>query len=202
MGEETINPKIAKALIENSSFETRGFNVKHDGEYIIRTKGKEVLEQIEQEWERLGYPMKYKNIKEMGFIPGGMRAVSLLAIKKVLNSGDEEIRNVCYFHPRISLVVRLFSKYIYSLPEVMKKAQQMWRTYWTEGELEFSEYNEEKKYIIMKIKNFNLHPIFCRCMEGYFASIAKMVLKVENLKCKEVKCSHKKDEYHEFLITW
>ncbi len=202
MTEATIDPAKAKSLIENTSFETRGFNVKHDGEYIIKTKGKQVLEKVEKEWERLGYPIKYREIKEMEFIPGGMRAVSLLAIKKVLNSGDEEIRNVCYFHPRISLIVRLFSKYIYSLPEVMKKAQQMWRTYWTEGELEFAEYNEEKRYIIMKIKEFNLHPIFCRCMEGYFASIAKMVLKKDNLDCKEVKCSHKGDGHHEFLITW
>ncbi|MBD3207947.1 MAG: hypothetical protein GF370_00650 [Candidatus Nealsonbacteria bacterium] len=201
MSEEIITKEKAKELIEKSPMETRGFNVKHDGEYILKEKGNEGLAELEKVWEEIGYPIKYKEIKDMDFIPGGMRAVSLLAIKKAFQADDEEIRNVCYFHPRTSLIVRLSSRYIYSLPSVMKKAQNMWKTYWTEGELEFAEHNKEEKYIIMRIKDFNLHPLFCRCMEGYFASIAKLVLK-EKTRCRETKCGHQGDDYHEFLIEW
>lgn len=196
-----ITKEIAKKFMEIEG-ETRGFNIKHDGDYILYTRGKEALEKLERELERLGYPTNYKKIKGMDFVPAGLKAISLLAIKKTFNVGDEEIRKVCAFGAKAPLIMKLFMKYIYSVQRVMKNTQKLWKIYWTVGDFIGVEYNEKEKRIILRIENFDLDPIFCRCIEGYLASSGEIVLGVKNIICKEKECSFEGGKYHEFLINW
>jgi len=196
-----ISKEQAKEIMSLAG-ETRGFNIKLDSEYILKTKGEEGLKKLEQEMEKLGYPIKYKEIQRMGFVPSGLKILTLLTIKQVFGFDDEEIKNVCGFQPTNSLIVKLFAVYIRSMPIALKFANTMWKKYWTIGELKSVEFNEEKKRIVLIIKNFKLHDIFCRCMEGYFESMAGLIFGKKNMTCKETKCSHKGDEFHEFLLTW
>lgn len=201
MEKEILTKEIAKKLMAVKG-ETRGFNIRLDGEYILKTRGKAGLQKVEEELEKIGCPIKYLKIKHMDFFPAGLRAISLLAIKKAFSSDDEEIRKVCAFQPKTSLITRLFVKYFFSITKVMEKIQEMWGEYWTVGELRFLEYNEKEKYAILQVRDFDLHPIFCRCLEGYFASISKIIVKAKNVNCRETKCSFENQAYHQFKTTW
>ena len=77
--EELNKEKIEKIM--RTPGETRGFNVKHDGEYILRVEGEHGLEKLEKELKDMGHELKYKKIADMSFLPAGLRALSLLAIK-------------------------------------------------------------------------------------------------------------------------
>ena len=201
--EEILTKEIANKLMEIKG-ECRGFAIKQDGEYILEVKGKEGLDRVEEELERVGFPLKYSEIKSMKFYPAGLRALSLLAIKKTFNYNDEEIRKVCAFQPKTPLIIRLFAKYLYSIPRIMKKAQNMWKTYWSIGKLTFVEYNEKEKYAIIRVEDIDLHPVWCRCNEGYIASLAELVIGNggKKIKCIETKCLSKGDKFHEYLITY
>jgi predicted hydrocarbon binding protein len=135
-------------------------------------------------------------------MPAGLRGISLLAIEKTFGYDDKGIRNVCAYHPKTSLIINLFAKYIYSVPKVMKKAQEMWSKYWTVGKFKFIEFNDKKRYAIVRIEDFDLDSIFCRCEEGYFASVTQIILGEKNVTCHETKCAFKGEKYHEFTIKW
>ena len=201
MKKEKLTKELAQKLMKIKG-EARGVHFICDAQYVLRKKGKEGLKMVEKELERLGYPFKYKEVSNMDFYPVGLRALSLLAAKKVLNLEDEEIREVCAFQPTTPLVVKLYMKYFFSVPKIMKKAQDMWRVYWTVGKMNFVEYNKKKKYAVIRIEGLSLHPIWCRCMEGYFRSISKLVLGKTNIVCREVKCLSEGDDFHEYLIGW
>ena len=200
-----MNHIISKEQVKkimNLTGETRGFNVKLDSEYILKTKGIEGLEKLEQEMEKLGYPTKYREIENMSFVPSGLKILTLLTIKQVFDFDNQGIKNVCAFQPKQSLIVKLFMRYIRSMPIALKFANTMWKKYWTIGKLESVEFNEKEKRIVLRIKSFKLHDVFCRCMEGYFESMAELIFGKKEMVCKEIKCSHKGDEFHEFVLTW
>lgn len=182
--------------------ECRGVNLKNDADFVLKKKGKEGLRKVEEELERLGCPIKYKKIRGLGFYPVGWRAISLLAVKKVFNWKDEDIRELGRFATAASLVVRIYMKFFHSVDLMVKKAPKMWDDYFTIGELAVSDYDEEKRYAIVEIRDFDLHTIFCRTMEGYFENIVKMIVKAKEVQCEETKCTFKGQDCHQFYITW
>ncbi|MBL7156313.1 MAG: hypothetical protein ISS87_01820 [Candidatus Pacebacteria bacterium] len=197
-----INKQLADKLMKVKG-ETRGFNLEHDAKWIFKEKGAQGIKKIESELKKLGYPIEYKKLKIMGFYPAGLRAISLLTIKKVFKLDNREVKKLCAFHPKISLVVRLFIQHFYSFSKAMEAAPKMWGKYWSEGELIPIEFDEKKKFAVLRIKNFDLHPVFCGpCLEGYFATMGKMIVGAKQVYCKETKCTFKGDTYHEYRITW
>lgn len=64
-----ISKEQAKEIMSLTG-ETRGFNIKLDSEYILKTKGEEGLKKLEQEMEKLGYSIKYreKDQKEINIL--------------------------------------------------------------------------------------------------------------------------------------
>ncbi|MBZ9572449.1 hypothetical protein KJA15_03905 [Patescibacteria group bacterium] len=199
---QELTKETVKKLMEIKG-EVRGVVFKTDGEFIFKEKGKEGLKELEDELEKLGYPIKYKEIKTMAFYPVGLRALSLLAIKKIFNFNDEKIKEMGIFATKVSLIVKFFIKYVFSLKLAFnKQTSKLWRKHWTVGELVPVELNEEKKYAIIQLKNFNLHPVYCRYLEGYFPGPFQLMVKSPKITCQETKCFFRGDEYHEFLIKW
>jgi len=198
---EILNKEITQEVMRLKG-ETRGLPIKQDGEYVSIMKGQEGVEKVEKELAESGYPIKYREIKNLNFYPAGFRALSLLAIKKVFSFENKDIRKVCAFQPKTPMVAKLFMRYFYSLPKIMKKVQDMWRTYWTTGEMDFVEFNEKERFALLRIRKFDMHPVWCTCMEGYFASLAGVVLGKKEVNCEESQCPSRGHEYHEFLITW
>ena len=197
--------KLTKSLADKLlklKGEARGIHFKNDADYVSVKKGKKDLKKVEEELERVGCPLKYSEVETLGFYPIGWRALSLLAIKKVFNWGDEEFRELGAFTTGVSLVVRIYMKFFGSLELLLKKSPQIYNEYFTEGELHISDYDMEKGYAVVGLRGLDLHPIYCRVLEGYLEKFAKMVLKSGNTKCRETKCTFKGDDYHQFKIKW
>jgi len=183
--------------------EVRGVTFKTDIEYILKEKGEEGLKKVEQALERLGCPIRYKEINTMTFYPVGLRALSLLVIKQIFDFTNEEIKKMGFFATKVSLMIKLFTRYFLSLQRVFfKEAPRIWKKHWTLGELVPVELNEEKKYAIMKLENFNLHPIYCHYLGGYFCGVLQLIIKSTQITSEETKCPFLGDQYHEYLIRW
>jgi len=199
--DEIINREIAQRLMRIKG-EARGTHFKNDADFIIKEKGEDGLKNVEKELERLGYPIEYKKINQFAFYPAGLRAISLLAIKKVFDWPDEKIKELGAYAMKVSWIIRIFMKYFFSTEKVFKEAQKTWAEYFTVGELKVEESNLEKKYVILKLKDFDLHPIYCRCLEGVLLELAEMVLKPEKITCQEIECFFKGGKGHSYLIKW
>jgi len=198
----TINKEIINNLMKIKG-EVRGVVLKTDEEYILKEKGKAGLEKVEQRLKELGHPIKYKEIRTMDFYPVGLRILSLLTLREVFNFSDEEIKKIGTFATKMSLIIRLFTKYFLSVRRVvMKESPRIWSKHWTVGKLVPIKLDEEQKYAVLRVEGFDLHPIYCIYLEGYFAGILQMLVKSPKVDTKETKCAFKGESYHEFLIKW
>lgn len=199
---EELTKEVAQKLMEIKG-EVRGVTLGIDRDFILKEKGEEGLKKLEEELEKLGYPIKYKEIETLNYYPVGLRALSLLAIKKVFNFNDEKIKEIGFFGTKISFIIKLFIKYVFSFQKVFfQESPKIWREHWTIGEIVPVELNEEKKYAILRLKDFQLHPIYCCYLGGYFVGLFQMMVKSPKITCEETKCSFRGDEYHEYLIKW
>ena len=89
MQKPIITKELAQQLMKAEG-EGRGVHFKNDAEYILKKEGPEALKKVEEETERLGFPIKYGEIKTTGFYPAGLRAISLLAIQQALGWDEED----------------------------------------------------------------------------------------------------------------
>ena len=74
----------------------------------------------------------------------------------------------------------------------------MWRKYFTVGNLRAVDYDEKKRYVIMRLENFRLHPLHCHILIGYIPTILQMVIGFKP-SCRETKCVFRGDEYYDFI---
>jgi hypothetical protein len=179
--------------------QTRGIGFKTEANFVLKDQGEEGLKRLEKAMAELGFP--YDRIKEMEFYPIGWLGIALVTIKNLFGYDDKKFREMGQFEAKSSLIIRLFMKYFVSLQRVASEASAMWRKYYTIGELEIVEMDEQKKQATITVKNFKLHPILCQVLMGYYMSILKMILNNEVI-AQETKCIHKGDEYHEFVLKW
>ncbi len=195
-----LNKEMLDGII-SSKGEMRGVTLSTDESFIIKRFGEKGVKMVEEETELIGYPISYKNINGMEFYPLGMRIVSLVAISRVLKLDQEGVRNMGFEAPKKSLVVKFFMKYFLSLHKTFEKAGEMWEKHYTIGKLEPVDISEEERYAILRLREMNMHPIFCDYLTGYFSSIAKMVVQKE-VTGQESKCYFKGDKHHEFVLKW
>jgi hypothetical protein len=199
---QELTKETVKKLMEIKG-EVKGVTFKTDAEHILKEKGEEGLKRLEAELENLGCPIKYQEIKTMFSYPVGLRVISLLAIKKVFGYDDKKIEEMGLLATKRSLIVKLFVRYFLSLQRVFsKEAPLLWKQHYSIGELIPVELNEEKKYAILRLKDFNVHPVLCRYLGGYFCGIVQLIVKSSQIDFEERKCTFRGDEYHEYLLKW
>ena len=179
--------------------EARGAGLKSEMKFIFDKEGAEGLKKLEDTITKLGYPLKYKEIIGMAFYPVGLEAVVLLAIKRLFDYDDKKFQEIGRHLAKYPLVVRLFISYFSSPEEVLMKNLKMWRKAFTIGDIKVVEFNLKKKYMIMRLENFKVHPLFCQVFIGSISSTAELFIKTK-IVCEEVKCVFRGDEYHEFLL--
>jgi len=201
MDKETT--KEAAQRLSKISGEVRGVAFKTDMEFVLKEKGKGGLKKVEDELKRIGFPIKYEEIKVMDFYPIGLRVISLMAIKEVFNFDDEKIKNMGIYATKISLIVKLFVKYFFSIQRVFsKEAPKMWSKHYTISKLTPIELNEEKKFAVLQIEDLVLDPVFCVYLGGYFCGIIQMLIKTNKIDYQEIKCPFRGGKYHEYLLKW
>ena len=197
--EEIISKEEFEELMKTEG-EVRGVAFQTETNFVLEKKGKDVLKKLEDEMARLGHP--YSNIKAMEFYPLGLLIVALTIIKKLLNFTDEDFQEMGKFEAKSSLIIRISMKYFVSLDRIVKEVPKMWRKYYSIGDFQITGLNKEKKEAVMKIENFDLHPILCQVFIGYFTSLIKMITKSDQITCEKTECSSENSECHQFYIKW
>jgi len=198
--EEKLTKEMAQKLMAMKG-EARGTTIKYDWDFILRQKGEEGLKKLEEKMAELGFPLRYKEIKPVGFYPVGMDALSMLIIKELFDFGEKEFRELGAAEVKLSFLERLLVKYFASFSILIKGVPQMWQSHYTIGNLEVIEANEKEKYVILRLKDFTAHLPFCFILRGFLPKTIEMVKRV-NATCEETKCTLRGDDYHEFVLRW
>lgn len=198
---EEIISKEELEKLEKIEGETRGFSIKGEAEYILEKEGKEGLKKLEDIMEKIGYPIKYKELKTLNFYPVRYESITSLVLEKAFGFDKEEFQKLGRFESKLPLLIRVFTKYFTSIEKAAKAAPKMWRHYYTGGDVTVAELNKKERYVVLKLENFYTYPMFCQTLAGVFAGIVQIVVGKE-VSCQETKCIHRGDEYHEFLLKW
>jgi len=197
----TIIGKEEVEKIKSIEGKVRGASLKADGGYILKEFGEDGLKKLEKAMSDLGYNIKYEELATMDYYPIAIKALTLLSVQKLFNFKKKDFIKMGMFGSKVSLILKLFVKYFFSFDRVMKEIPKVWRKYYNVGDLKVIEYDKKKGYVVGRLENFDLHPLECQYLTGYFPSVMKMIVK-EKITCQETKCIHKGDEYHEFLLKW
>jgi len=203
---QELNQELNKELVSKLMAmpgEARGVVFKTDSDYVLQKMGEAGLKKLEEELVVLGCPIDYKKVVVLSFYPIGLRVISLLAIKKVFSFNDDQIKEIGLFASKTSLMLKLFINFFISPRKVFfEEAPKIWHKHYPDGELCPVEFNEEKKYAIVQIKNYQLYPIFCLYLGSYFCGFFHLLIKSPTITFEETKCVSRGDEYHEFIIKW
>jgi predicted hydrocarbon binding protein len=187
--------------LKEADGEVRGVVFKTDEHYVVNTKGEEGIEKVEAELEKMGVKISYKEVDRMAFYPLNLRVFSLIAISRAFNYNEEDVIEMGVKAPRISFLIKFFTKYFMSSEKTLERVGEMWEKHYTKGKVEATEVNEEEGRAIFRVYDIHLHPIFCHYLRGYFSSVISMVVG-EKVESRETKCYFNSDEYHEFYMTW
>jgi len=180
---------------------SRGLVLKPSLEFILEKEGKESLKKVEKIITDLGYPLKHNKINGMNFYPAGLKAVVLVIMKRLFNYDDNRFQELGKFSAKLPLLIRVFFRTFLTFKKMERNVEKMWRAFFTFGDLKMKELNREKGYLILRLENFNFHPLECQPLVGIFSTFYKIMINKE-ITCEETKCIYRGDEYHEFLIKW
>jgi len=196
-----LTSEIAQNIIKIDG-KTRGATLKTDAEFVLKEKGEDGLKKVEERLSGLGCPIKYKEVNSMEFYPLGLRVISLLVIREQFDFNEEKIKEIGLFASKTSLIMKFFMQYFLSLEKTLALAPQIWKKYYSVGSLKSTELNKPEKFVILRLENFNAHPILCVYLSGFFSTLLKMIIKNSVISCEEIKCCFHGDESHEYLLKW
>ncbi len=199
MNYEITKEEVDKIL--NTGGEVRGASLRTDKTFIMQKGGEEKLKEVEEELERMGYPISYDDIGTMNFYPFGARVLSILAIAKVFNLDNEGIKEMGAHAPKTSFLIKMFTKYFLSPTQTLNKIGEVWSKHATGGSAEAKEINEEEGYAVFHFKGIDFHPIYCVYLAGYLSGILNMALST-SVSVEETRCSFRGDDIHEFKVAW
>jgi len=198
-----MNKTISKEefnKIMKTEGEVLGAAIQEFKDFIAEDRGARGVEELEEAIVSLGY-LKIKEIRKNRFYPIGLYTVVLLIIKELFDYDDKKFEEIGKFNAKLSVIIRLFMRFFVSLKRAAEVVPRMWKKYYTIGNLEVVEINEEERFVALRLKNFSLHPLHCLIQKGYFSTILQIIVKAP-ISCDQVKCTHRGDDYHEFLMKW
>ncbi len=181
--------------------EVRGDGIKSYTEFILIKEGEEGLKRLKEELVTLDFPIKLGEIKRMSFYPINFWVVLVLSIKRLFNYDDKKFQEMGGFQVKSSLIIRVFMKYFFSIDRAAKELSKIWKQFFAIGEINIIELNKEKRFLSLKLSNFNVHPISCQIILGVLMKAVEIILK-GNISGEETRCVHRGDQHHEFLIKW
>ena len=179
--------------------ETRGDEFLSIKKYIEQRHGRESLRLVEEEMTRIGYPLSFEEAASQEWFSEPMFVLTLLTAKRLL--GWQNLFDIGYSSPKFSLGIRLFMKFS-SMKRVFEECAKTWNKFMNFGQLEPYQFSEEKKYAVLRLKGYDLHPEMCEYYRGLFLRIAQYVKKAKEITTEETACLYKGAKYHEYMIKW
>ncbi len=200
MENETLQ-EVAEKLLSHPG-KVRGEVFRTHAEYIKFREGEEGLKKLEEKMEELGAPINFEETKSFEWVREGVSSLSIITAKEIFNWTDEDVFEMGRYAPKASFIIKVLIRYFVSTKKVFEEASKYWDKHFDFGSLEPVEYNEEKGIIRLIIRGFKTHPITCIFHAGYFKGVTEFTVKSNKINVEEVKCIHKGDDFHEYLITW
>lgn len=195
-----LKKEEAEKLMESPG-KVRGIALKNHGQYIESRWGKEALKAIEKRIRETGQDFSFDKVSSMNFYPVGLEALLFVVSKEEVGFDEKEFMEVGSFGSKLSLIIKLFAKYFVSVKKLVKKAPEIWRKYYTTGDLEVASLDEKEGRAVLRLKNFNLHPYHCLHVAGYVRNVLRMALG-RPVEVEETRCTFRGDPYHEFVLSW
>lgn len=181
--------------------QVRGVVFKTDLDYIRGLRGEGDAKKFSRAISQTGLFPRDDEVKALDFYPIGLRAVSLLVMQRLFDFSPDDIKTVGLAAPKLSLVIKLFTKYFLSISATANQAPSMWEKHYRGGKLLIKEVNEKEKRIILELEGLDLHPVFCKYLEGYFSTVVKLVVG-QPTSTRETKCPFQGGLTHQFVVTW
>lgn len=178
----------------------RGAVLQADIAFICKQRGKKGVRAVEKKMTELGYPIDFEKIKTGEWYPESLSVLIVLVAKDLFNWTEKDISEMGNSAPKYSFISKILMKYFLSLKRFIKEVPKYWRKHFDFGELEVSELNKEKKYLILHKKDYKFHPLICFYHAGYYLRIAQYIIESEKITIEETKCVFKGDPYHEYVI--
>lgn len=184
----------------NNDGKVRGAVLHTDAEYIRRHQGEETLQRVEEETKQMGYPVAYGRVKLMDWYPVGLRAISLLAIKKILNWDDEQLKEMGRSAPAYSIITKLMLRYFVSLDILVERLQSYWNKNYSTGSLTG---RLSDKSVLICLKDSQIpRPLF-PYLEGYFVRAMGMIIgNQQQIRIEETRWLHRDSKCYEFALRW
>ncbi len=171
-------------------------------QYIKQKEGEEGFSQVKEKLGELEVPIDIEKVKSFSLIKESFVALLIITCKELFNWTDEDVFNMGKEEPKNSLIVKLLMKYLVSMEKTFEKAPDFWRKFYDFGYLESVEFNENKKYFILRLHKYDIDPVMCKYLAGFFHTMVSFALREGAVSVEETKCIHKTDEYHEYVIGW
>ena len=186
--------------IMNMDGKVRGVALYTDAEYVRRHEGEEALQRVEEETKEMGYPIDYNEIRAMDWYPLGVRAVSLLAIKKTMNWSDEQIKEMGRAAPKYSIITKLMLRYFINLETLVGKLETYWRKNYNQGSLTGIIGN---KSLSLYLRDFEIPAFVYPYIDGYFSSVLSIVIgKREEIRVEEWKWLPEDEKCLKMTFMW
>ena len=186
--------------IVSTSGEVRGVVFCTDAEYVRRHEGEQALRRVEEETRAMGYPIDYSKVRVMDWYPAGLRAVSLFAIKKALNWGDEQLREMGRAAPKYSIITKLMLRYLVSPETLVDKLGIYWSRNFTVGSLTGK---AADRAVSVRLEDCPIPPPALPYMEGYFVGVMSMVIgNDKQIRMEQTKRAYGGGKCYEFILKW
>ena len=199
---EKLNLKETAQDLLSHSGKVRGEAFRTHAEYIRFREGEEGVKKVEEKMAELGAPVRFDEIKSFQWLEEGKSSLVIIIAKEVFNWTEDDIFDMGCFAVRVSFFMKVTIKHFLSITGIVKEAPKHWRKHFNIGSLEVVEFSQEKKRILVHIKNFEMHPVVCGFYAGYLYGAMHFAVRSEDIKVKETKCTHKGNSVHEYKITW
>lgn len=193
--------KIAEDLFQKEgNVKQEVFNTHFN--YIEKKEGKEGVKKVKKILKELGVKEDLDKIESFEWVREVYSALCIVIAKIVFDWTETDVFKMGAAAPKASFVFKMFFKYFASPKKVFKKSSTYWKKHYDFASLEPVEYNDEKNYFVLRIKEFKFHPLLCIFQAGYIKSIAEISINSEEIKIEETKCMFDGDPYHEFKINY
>lgn len=171
--------------------------------YIRSLKGEAGVEAVFKKLKDLVYPLiEEKKIKSLEWYSDAQGILIILAARELFGWGDQEVFEMGRHSPSISLLVKMLMKYFVSAKKTFQASPGNWAKHHDIGSIEDIKYNEQENTMSFKLKNYDMHPIMCIYLRGYFTAFAGFIIKSDKIEISEIKCLYQGDDYHQFKVVW
>jgi len=182
--------------------DVRGCCIKEIIELLKRKKLEREIQKIEEKIRSYNFYLDLKKIDLLEMYPLSEKIILLYSIFEILNLKKQDIKMIGEEAAKLSFANKTLTKFFTSLKVLFDKAPEIWRWYFDFGKILPIELDENEKYLLFRIENFNVPRLYCIFLNGFFETVIGYVIKEEKIKIEELKCTAEGDKFHEFKIYW